>query len=428
LTQKIVNSVGTSYTYDEIDQLKTENGGGLANTYNYDHNGNRSSRISSTGTDTYTYDDADKLLSVTRPNGTTTYTYDDCGRPTNIGSRTLTWDYEDRLTNLTGSGVPSTSYGYNGLGTRTTKSNTNGTRTYKRDGVGVTAPVLADGVSTMVPGISEKSGGQTNYVHTDRLGSMKGISNSANVTDTAEYDAFGKVISHTGTLGTQKGFASGFGYQEDGESGYKLLGNRYYDADTGRFLSRDPIQVGRNWYGYCRNSPLKWVDPEGLSEQDHYDTPDAAGKAAAKDRINYDKDTEHGGYIYMNPDGTYSYTYQVSKVGYRVELDKSKVPTYGQIVGLWHTHPTTYDQYGREGTKQIQGNSKKDGFSRSSRNTEQERWNAANLKGDMDEGAIRRNWAEGRTHNYLGGGDGVIYKAVIDKDGNFTEIAIGRLW
>ena len=42
------------------------------------------------------------------------------------------------------------------------------------------------------------------------------------------------------------------------------LGHRYYDASVGRFLSRDPIQDGYNWYAYCNNDPVNGVDPEGL--------------------------------------------------------------------------------------------------------------------------------------------------------------------
>jgi hypothetical protein len=37
-----------------------------------------------------------------------------------------------------------------------------------------------------------------------------------------------------------------------------------YDASTGRFLSRDPIRDGYNWYAYCDNDPANAVDPEGL--------------------------------------------------------------------------------------------------------------------------------------------------------------------
>ncbi|MDX2066064.1 MAG: RHS repeat-associated core domain-containing protein, partial [Fimbriimonadaceae bacterium] len=60
------------------------------------------------------------------------------------------------------------------------------------------------------------------------------------------------------------GFAGNWGYQEDGDSGLQLLGHRYYDPSTGRFLTRDPIKDGRNWYSYCENNPLTAVDPAGL--------------------------------------------------------------------------------------------------------------------------------------------------------------------
>jgi RHS repeat-associated protein len=60
------------------------------------------------------------------------------------------------------------------------------------------------------------------------------------------------------------GFAGSSGYQEDSDSSLKLLGHRYYDPSTGRFLTRDPAKDGRNWYGYCRNNPLHSTDRTGL--------------------------------------------------------------------------------------------------------------------------------------------------------------------
>ena len=43
-----------------------------------------------------------------------------------------------------------------------------------------------------------------------------------------------------------------------------LLGHRFYDPSVGRFLTRDPIKDGRNWYGYCENEPVAYADEGGL--------------------------------------------------------------------------------------------------------------------------------------------------------------------
>ena len=77
------------------------------------------------------------------------------------------------------------------------------------------------------------------------------------------YDAFGNVLSSTGTHLGPFGNGGGFGYQEDA-TGLKLLGHRLYDSSTGRFLTRDPIKDGRNWYVYCENDPSGFADPNGL--------------------------------------------------------------------------------------------------------------------------------------------------------------------
>ncbi|MDX2064806.1 MAG: RHS repeat-associated core domain-containing protein [Fimbriimonadaceae bacterium] len=79
-----------------------------------------------------------------------------------------------------------------------------------------------------------------------------------------QYDAIGNVAAVSGTWTGPLGFAGSWGYQEDGDSGLQLLGHRYYDPSTGRFLTRDPIKDGRNWYTNCENNPLTAVDPDGL--------------------------------------------------------------------------------------------------------------------------------------------------------------------
>jgi len=61
------------------------------------------------------------------------------------------------------------------------------------------------------------------------------------------------------------GFAGAAGYQTDADTGLMLLGNRYYDASIGRFLSPDKVHDGDNWYAYCGNDPLGATDPTGLT-------------------------------------------------------------------------------------------------------------------------------------------------------------------
>ncbi len=160
-------------------------------------------------------------------------------------------------------------YPYNGLATRGRNDESPGTATYSRDGLGVTDPVLNDGTAAYTPGNSQRRSGVTTYDLNDRLGTAsRQTDTSATTTATRTYDAFGMLLASTGTPKGPFGFAGAHGYPEDSDSGLDLLGHRYYDASTGRFLNRDPAQDGRNWYVYCKNGPETSVD--ALGTEWHY--------------------------------------------------------------------------------------------------------------------------------------------------------------
>ena len=56
------------------------------------------------------------------------------------------------------------------------------------------------------------------------------------------------------------------GRELDGESGLYYYRARYYDPQTGRFLSEDPIGFDagdQNLYRYVANNPITFVDPDG---------------------------------------------------------------------------------------------------------------------------------------------------------------------
>jgi RHS repeat-associated protein len=267
MSSKSVDGLVTSYGYDNADQLVLESRSGYSATYSYDGNGNRLAKVLNGVTEAYTYDDGDKMLTA----GTKSYAYDLAGRTQSVtspgGTTTCAYDDEDRLTSLVGPGV-NQQYTYNGLDARRSKISGGVTvNTYKRQGVSPTAPVVSDGQATYTPGISERRSGASKFFHSDYLGSNKTLTNSSQaVTDTRSFDAFGLQTGSTGSSPTPFGFAGGWGYQQD-STGLQLLGHRYYDPSTGRFLTRDPIGDGRNWYGYCGNNPIRSVDPTGLSIQ-----------------------------------------------------------------------------------------------------------------------------------------------------------------
>lgn len=89
------------------------------------------------------------------------------------------------------------------------------------------------------------------------------------------YDAWGRILSTSGTaVGTGVETASIFryrGYIYDTETGFYYLQSRYYDPQTGRFISPDNIDylgvgdelLSYNFYIYCSNDPVNGIDPEG---------------------------------------------------------------------------------------------------------------------------------------------------------------------
>ncbi len=123
---------------------------------------------------------------------------------------------------------------------------------------------LSDESLDHIEGISRFLGSSETCTCADMLGSLKLETNSSgSTTASRDYNAFGSLTSgsNTGLLG----FAGSWGYEED-PSGLKLLGHRWYDSFSGRFLTRDPAQDGKNWYGYGANEPTSRIDPRGLSD------------------------------------------------------------------------------------------------------------------------------------------------------------------
>ena len=148
---------------------------------------------------------------------------------------------------------------------RLTKSNPTGGYSYLSDGVSPASDVLSDGYSAFTPGISEINGAGSRFYLADAQGNSRGLLDAGQGNpDGYNWDAFGNAVSRLGTNPMAFAWNEASGYQSDNDSGLKLLGHRYYDSRTGRFISQDPAGDGSNWYAYCDNDPTDGADPTGL--------------------------------------------------------------------------------------------------------------------------------------------------------------------
>ena len=62
-------------------------------------------------------------------------------------------------------------------------------------------------------------------------------------------------------------YAATSGYRNDGDAGLSHVGARYYDAQVGRFISRDTF-LDQKPYLYCNHDPINNLDPTGHSATD----------------------------------------------------------------------------------------------------------------------------------------------------------------
>jgi RHS repeat-associated protein len=274
----------TTYSYDRSNELTGADRPGTSGdeAYIYDANGNRTNAGYQTGSNNRLQTD-----------GIYTYTYDDEG---NLKTRTTiatnavreyTWDYRNRLTSVvdrTGSNTTRQStYTYDVTNQRIAK-------TVDLDGAG-TAPATTTrfvydrnnvaleftGTAT-VPStryfhgtdvdqvLAQESSNTTTWLLSDQVGTTRDlVNNSGTLLNHFTYDSFGNQTGSTpnATVDTRYKFT---GRELDAETGDYFYRARYYDPETARFLSEDPIGFGSedaNLYRYVSNSPLDTVDPYG---------------------------------------------------------------------------------------------------------------------------------------------------------------------
>ena len=287
--------VNHTYTYDGMGRLTNETVSGdytRNDTYTYDKRGNRLSLVSLDGTTTYTYNKNNQLLTLDNDTNSITYTYDDYGnRICKEGFIYGSWEWHDyeydvfnRLETVDicgGSYVQN--YTYDGDNIRQTIAESYSepiTDIY--DGGNLVARKQGSDTHAYIYGLEQEfyiSGNNFGIYTTNHRGDIsKEIQLNTNTEKTRAYSAYGiPVVSGYSSV-------SPFGYAGEvrENTGLTYLRNRYYDEETGTFMTLDPIKDGMNWYSYCAGNPVMYVDPWGYAPGDHFETGDEAAEDWAK--------------------------------------------------------------------------------------------------------------------------------------------------
>jgi len=262
------------WTYDPLYRLTNEtivaSSGGSIN-YRYDAVGNRTNRastVSSVANQSFAYNANDQVI---------TDGYDANGSTTNSAGNSYQYDAENHLTNYNNGAV---TYAYDGDGNRVSKT-VSGTTTYYLIGtlnpsgyaqvleelatIGSTPSRLYSYGLNLIS--QRQSSGTTGFYGFDGSGNTRFLSVAGGtISDTYTYDAFGDLLSSTGTTPNDYLYA---GQQHDANLGFYYLRARYMNPTTGRFLTRDIVggnifdPPSLHKYTYTADNPINQNDPTG---------------------------------------------------------------------------------------------------------------------------------------------------------------------
>ena len=290
ITEKWENGkFAVAYSYDHLNRLIREDNIFFKKTwlYSYDGNGNRTTRVempftrqktneivdySNANIDKYSYN-GDELVSCNNND----FSYDDFGNPTTYKNKTLNWDNGNRLVKF-----DNIEFDYDGFGKRIRKGSTYFTYDTSKNLVlmnkgGKSLEFIYDDHGLL--GIK-----RSNEQYILRKNAQGDITHIFNLGGTLvaryEYDAWGNhiVLDENGNeitnldhIGKMNPFRYR-GYFYDEETKLYYLINRYYDPETGRFISQDQISYlqpdvinGLNLFAYCGNNPVMRIDENGCS-------------------------------------------------------------------------------------------------------------------------------------------------------------------
>lgn len=188
----------------------------------------------------------------------------------------LTYSYHydafNRMSSFGNGAGGTTTYSYNALGQRTSKSGPSGTFGYLYGPNGLLLSETAqngtvigsDYVWLNGQPIGLMRGCSIYFIHDDHIGRPDTVTNaSGNIVWQAANLASDRTVT-TNTIGGLNLFLPGQYY--DAETGLYYNNARYYNAQMARYMESDPIGLagGLNTYLYALGNPIGIIDPTGL--------------------------------------------------------------------------------------------------------------------------------------------------------------------
>ena len=268
-----------SYQYDSLDRLTEDLTDGLGLDYTYDSNHNRLTEDDQVQTAQYTYEAASNRLNSI---DTAVLDYDLAGNMIDDGNnRTFAYNDANRLFQLFDNGNLSATYTYNAQGLRKQKITATETIVYhydlsgqlisetQQDGSPIRDYIWQDALP-MAQIESDVASDTVTYLHSDHLATPRlGTNSLSTVVWRWEGGAFGQTPPDVDPDGDATVTTVNLrfpGQYADSESGLYYNWNRYYDPNTGRYITSDLVGLagGPNTHLYAEANPLLYLDPFGL--------------------------------------------------------------------------------------------------------------------------------------------------------------------
>ncbi len=276
-------SVG--YGVDSLDRITSANASYLTASYAWDLAGNPTLRIENGVTNNCVLTNGNRLVSWAGG----TNRFDTAGNVTNIVrggvNWGLIWNSQYQLTEMRSNNVAVERYGYDALGRRSWTWDGAATNYHLYNGIHVMADVTATGslirTYSYSAGIDNLSAitvhtgavAKTYYCLTDHAGTVHALAdNTGAVVEAYRFDPWGRVLGTWNGAG-QSIAASAIGnrYLLHGReyswrTGLYYFRARYFDPQTARWLSKDPLGIagGQNLYQAMNCNLVRFRDSFGL--------------------------------------------------------------------------------------------------------------------------------------------------------------------